>query len=306
MPAVIRTNLSNQGHYGKVRDTYGIGTDHLLMIATDRISALDVVLPTAIPSKGIILNQLSAFWLRRSSSIVPNHLVAMADEVESFPPEVANHPVCRDLSPELRRRGMIVRRADRIDVECVARGYLAGSAWSDYQKTGSAFGISLPNGLREGEILPEPLFTPTTKAEEGHDLPMTYQEVAAMVGEEVAQSLRDLTLNLYQYAREFAVTRDIIIADTKFEFGFIDGKITVIDEVLTPDSSRFWDAKLYKPGQSQPNFDKQFVRDWLIDSKWDREPPAPELPANIVEHTNERYMLAYQRITGEELETDEP
>ena len=302
MTLVTQTHLPAPVHRGKVRDTYDLGNGYLLMVATDRISAFDVVLPTAIPQKGLILARLSAFWFQRTAHLVPNHLVALADETNSMPAELAKHPLLADLDPELQKRSMVVRRAQRIDIECVARGYLAGSAWAEYRQQGTVFGRPLPAGLEEGSPLPQLLFTPTTKAEQGHDEPMTSEQVVALVGPDTAKELERTTLQVYAYARDLAATRGIIIADTKLEFGFIQGELTLIDELLTPDSSRFWDATGYQPGQAQPNFDKQFVRDWLTESGWDREPPAPELPATVVERTAQRYLEAYRRITEKELD----
>jgi phosphoribosylaminoimidazole-succinocarboxamide synthase len=289
--SVIReTDLPNLVHRGKVRDTYDLGGGLLLMVATDRISAFDVVLPNAVPDKGAVLCQMSAFWFRQTAQLVPNHLVALGTEDPKL-----------KLPPELARRAMVVRRAKRVDVECVVRGYIAGSAWTEYRKSGTVSGQAMPKGLREGDRFPEPLFTPTTKAEAGHDLPMSEREVVDMAGDETAKALREKAIAVYEHARRYAEQRGIIIADTKMEFGFIEGRLSLIDELLTPDSSRFWDAKGYAPGKSQPNFDKQFVRDWLNAQAWDRNPPAPALPDDVVEKTRERYIQAYRRLTGQPL-----
>ena len=290
MTTVRETNLPNLLHRGKVRDTYDIGDGLLLMVATDRISAFDVVLPTAIPEKGAVLNQISAFWFDRTSRIVPNHLLELASERKdlSVPPDVA-------------RRAMVVHKAERIDVECVIRGYITGSAWSEYRREGTVSGQPMPPGLREGDRFPEPLFTPTTKAEVGHDENMTYAEVEDMVGRETARKLADLTRAVYDHAHAYALDRGIVIADTKMEFGLIDGTLSLIDELLTPDSSRFWDAEGYAPGKSQPNFDKQFVRDWLNEQGWDHEPPAPALSDDIVDRTHRRYLEAFRQLTGGDL-----
>ncbi|MBI4311024.1 MAG: phosphoribosylaminoimidazolesuccinocarboxamide synthase [Chloroflexi bacterium] len=295
MTTITTTSLPNLLHRGKVRDTYDLGGGLLLMVATDRISAFDVVLPTAIPEKGAILSRMSAFWLRKTAHIIPNHFIAMADE--PAPPGVRLPP----LSPDIARRAMIVRRAQRVDIECVVRGYIAGSAWADYKATGTILGRPAPKGLREGDRLEKPLFTPTTKAEAGHDLSMTHDEVVGMVGQARAAELEEKTTVIYNFARDYAAQRGIIIADTKFEFGVLDGRLILIDEVLTPDSSRFWDAAAYSPGKSQPNYDKQFVRDWLNSTGWDHEPPAPQLPPEIVQKTVQRYKEAYARLTGETL-----
>ena len=290
MTTIRETSLPNLFHRGKVRDTYDLGDGLLLMVATDRISAFDVVLPTAIPEKGAVLCQISAFWFDRAANIVPNHVV----EVASDYPEIS-------MDSEVARRAMVVRRADRIDVECVIRGYITGSAWAEYRREGTVAGRPMPTGLREGDEFPEPLFTPTTKAEVGHDENMTLQEVEDMVGADTARQLAETTTAVYRFAHDLALSNGIIIADTKMEFGFIDGELCLIDELLTPDSSRFWDASGYGPGKSQPNFDKQFVRDWLDEAGWDHEPPVPELPDDVVKRTGERYAEAYRRLTGESL-----
>ena len=286
------TNLPNRLYTGKVRDTYDMGDGLLLMVATDRISAFDVVLPTAIPQKGMVLSRLSAYWFEKTGHIVPNHLVAMAYES-------GKQAVPDNLPTEVGARAMVVKRANRIDIECVVRGYITGSAWAEYQASGTVGGDPMPTGMREGDPFPEPLFTPTTKAETGHDMPMSLQEVRDMVGSEMAARLEDATRRVYEYARDDARAKGIIIADTKMEFGTLGDELILIDELLTPDSSRFWDAALYEPGKSQPNFDKQYVRDWLSASGWDREPPAPELPPDVVDRTRTRYVEAYERITGQ-------
>ena len=290
MTTIRETSLPNRFHQGKVRDTYDLGNGLLLMVATDRISAFDVVLPTAIPEKGVVLCQLSAFWFERTSDVVPNHMVALATSRNDL-----------SLSDEIARRSMVVGKADRIDVECVVRGYITGSAWSEYRRQGTVSGQPMPSGLREGDKFHEPLFTPTTKAEVGHDENMTFRQVEDMVGRVVAHQLAEISMEVYGVAHDLALDKGIIIADTKMEFGFIDGRLTLIDELFTPDSSRFWDAEGYEPGKSQPNFDKQFVRDWLNDQGWDHDPPAPELPADVVERTCQRYLEAYQRLTGQAL-----
>jgi phosphoribosylaminoimidazole-succinocarboxamide synthase len=289
MPAIIKTDLPNQIHSGKVRDTYALGADRLLMVATDRLSAFDVVLPNGVADKGAVLTQLSVFWFNRTGHLVPNHLVSFAPDADDT------------LDPEIARRSMVVQRAERIDLECIVRGYITGSAWSEYKREGTVGGNKMPAGLVEGDRFPEPLFTPTTKAEEGHDEPITIAEMEDMVGVDTTRVLADKTTQIYEYGRKYAANHGIIIADTKMEFGVIDGRISLIDELLTPDSSRFWDAEKYAPGSSLPNFDKQFVRDWLDAQGWDHEPPAPELPADIVDKTRARYMEAYERLTGEAL-----
>lgn len=290
MTTMNETNLPNMLFKGKVRDTYGLGEDQLLMVATDRISAFDVVLPTGIPEKGVVLCQISAFWFRKTGHIIPNHFISLASDRSDL-----------DIPPELARRAMVVKRAERIDVECIVRGLITGSAWSEYRRSGTVSGQAMPDGMVEGDKFPEPLFTPTTKAEVGHDESITIAEMEDMVGKDLTGRLAEVSVALYSYARDFAMERGIIIADTKFEFGTVNGELTLIDEVLTPDSSRFWDAAGYAPGKSQPNYDKQFVRDWLDEQGWDHEPPAPELPPDVVEKTHQRYIEAYRKLTGAEL-----
>ena len=291
MSAILETNLPDLLYRGKVRDTYAADSGSLLMVATDRISAFDVVLPTGIPEKGVVLNRISEFWFEKTAHIVPNHLIRMAaDRSDLGVPE------------DVARRAMVVKRAERIDVECVVRGFITGSAWSEYRRSGTVQGNPMPAGMREGDPFPEVLFTPTTKAEVGHDENMSWDEVVEMVGEDMAKRLRDTTIAVYEFARDYARERGIIIADTKMEFGTVDGALILIDELLTPDSSRFWDADGYAPGKSQPNYDKQFVRDWLDDSGWDHEPPAPALPDDVVAKTVERYREAYRKLTGNALD----
>ncbi len=278
---------------GKVRDIYDLG-DRLLIVATDRISAFDVVLPTGIPDKGLVLTQLSAFWFELSGDIVPNHFIQVVD-ASRIPGVEA------ELPPEIIGRAMLARKAERIDIECVVRGYLSGSGWKDYQRSGEICGVQLTPGLKESQELFEPIFTPTTKELEGHDLPITYERVAELAGERAANAVRLRSLALYRYGRDFARERGIIIADTKFEFGWLDDEVILIDECLTPDSSRFWPADEYKSGGPQPSFDKQFVRDYLDEIGWNKEPPGLELPPGIVEGTADRYREAFTRLTGREL-----
>ncbi|MFQ6122732.1 MAG: phosphoribosylaminoimidazolesuccinocarboxamide synthase [Dehalococcoidales bacterium] len=284
---------------GKVRDTYDLG-NQLLIIATDRISAFDVVLPCGIPSKGLVLNQLSTFWFKQTADLIPNHLLEVVDDVhclDSYIPAEKRFP-CPSY---LARRSMVVKKAKRIPIECVVRGYLSGSAWAEYQQYGTIFGLPLPKGLQESQELPEPLFTPTTKAESGHDQPLSIDEMTELVGNALAEEIREKSLAIYRYAREYARDRGIIIADTKMEFGLDNGELILIDELLTPDSSRIWDVDLYKVGQAQPSYDKQPVRDWLIESGWNKEPPAPMLPPGVIEATTRRYEQAYERLTGRKL-----
>jgi phosphoribosylaminoimidazole-succinocarboxamide synthase len=279
---------------GKVRDTYLAG-DKLLMLATDRISAFDFVLPNSIPDKGIVLNQISAFWFAKTYHLVPNHMV---ESVESRRALRKYSPWKIPLPELVLGRSMIVLKAERVPVECVVRGYIAGSAWAEYKKKGTINGQKAPKGLVESQELPEPLFTPTTKADTGHDLPMTPGQLIKLVGEKTARKLEQKSLDLYNFARSYAIERGIIIADTKFEFGFHDREMILIDEALTPDSSRFWDALLYRPGKSQPSYDKQPVRDWLLASGWNQKAPVPALPADVVEATTQRYREAYTLLTG--------
>ncbi len=285
---------------GKVRDSYNLG-NLLLIVATDRISAFDFVLPCGIPAKGFVLNQLSAFWFHKTRNLVPNHLVEVIDDVRRLdsylPPEKRfAYP------PYLAGRSMVVKKVKRIPVECVARGYLAGSAWAEYQESGTVSGLPLANGLQESQELAQPLFTPTTKADTGHDQSLTMDETKRLVGQDLAEEIRERTLAVYSYAHEYARAKGIIIADTKMEFGLDNGKLILIDELLTPDSSRLWDARQYSVGQSQPSYDKQPVRDWLVESGWNKEPPTPMLPQEVIEATARRYRLAYEKLTGNRLE----
>src|SRR6266536_437484 len=279
---------------GKVRDVYQLGSDHLLFVATDRISAFDYVLATGIPNKGRVLTQLSLFWLDFLKDIVPNHLVT--PDVNRYPAEVQQYV------SQLRGRSMLVQRAEMFPVECVVRGYLSGSGWKEYKATGAVCGIRLPAGLRESEQLPEPIFTPATKAATGHDENISFERMSRLVDPEDATQLRDLSLAIYAKVAAFAREKGIIIADTKFEFRRTRVGITVADEVLTPDSSRFWPADRYEPGMSQQSFDKQYVRDYLEEIRWNKLPPAPALPADVARRTSEKYVESYRRLTGRELD----
>ncbi len=284
---------------GKVRDTYELG-NQLLIVATDRISAFDSVLPCGIPDKGLVLNQLSAFWFRKTENIVTNHLIETISEVSHLDNYLP--PASRFSYPTyLAGRAMVVQKVRRLPLECVVRGYLSGSAWAEYQEQGTINGAPLPQGLRESQELPEPLFTPTSKEESGHDRPLSIDDVKGMVGEILAEEIRKKSLAIYRYAREYAQARGIIVADTKMEFGMADDMLVLIDELLTPDSSRFWDTEFYKVGQPQPSYDKQPVRDWLVSSGWNKEPPAPMLPSEAIEATTKRYREAYERLTGRKL-----
>ncbi len=272
---------------GKVRDVYDFG-DRLLFVATDRISAFDYVLPNAIPRKGEVLTRLSQFWFDLLA--VPHHF--LSDDPQQLP-----LPAGTDVA-SLRGRSMVVRRTDVIPIECVARGYLSGSGWKEYQQSGTVCGIPLPAGLQESSRLPNPIFTPATKAETGHDENISFERTAELIGQSLAEQLRELTLSIYQRGCQHAAAKGIIIADTKFEFGIRDGQVILIDEVMTPDSSRFWPADLWQPGRGQASFDKQFVRDWLLSSGWDRNSPPPQLPDDVVQRTSARYIEAWQRLTG--------
>ena len=300
---LLETRLPNQLHRGKVRDTYAVNDELLLMVATDRLSAFDVVLPDGIPDKGRVLNRMSAFWFEKTRHIVPNHLICLADAPD-VGASYAGNELLSAISPQLASQAMIVRKAKRIDIECIVRGYITGSAWSEYRREGTVSGKPTPEGLLEGAAFPQPIFTPTTKADEGHDQNMSDQEVLDMVGAEMARQLQETSLAVYSFAQDYANSRGIILADTKMEFGTLDGELILIDELLTPDSSRFWDMEGYQPGQSQPNYDKQFVRDYLLEQGWNQEPPAPHLPPDVVAKTSERYLEAYYRIIGQRLATD--
>jgi len=279
---------------GKVRDVYDIDETQLLFIASDRISAFDYVLATGIPHKGRILNQISLFWFEFLADVVPSHLITA--DVEKYPANV------RKYADQLRGRSMLVRRAEIFPVECIVRGYLSGSGWKEYKASGKVCGIDLPAGLKESEALPEPIFTPSTKATTGHDENITFDKMCEIVGVETASHLRDLTLRIYKKAAGYARQRGIIIADTKFEFGRTPQGITLADEVLTPDSSRFWPADKYEPGRAQDSYDKQYVRDYLEQIHWNKQPPAPPLPPDVARRTSEKYLEAYYQLTGRKLD----
>ncbi len=291
---LINTPLQDPAHRGKVRDIYDLG-DRLLIVATDRVSAFDVVLPNGVPGKGAVLTQLSRFWFDRTADVVPNHYLRLAD---GSPQDELPFT----LPPELVGRSMIVRKAKLIPVECIVRGYMAGSAWAEYQAEGTVCGVRLPPGIRESEQFPQPTFTPTTKAEVGHDEILSTDEMVDLIGLEVANAIRLRSLALYRYGVKYARERGIIIADTKFEFGLLDGEPILIDEMLTPDSSRFWEAKDHKAGVHQEALDKQYLRDWLLKTDWDREPPGPELPPDVIQETARLYQEVYRRLTGEDLQ----
>lgn len=315
MPVLLETNLPFPlFQHGKVRDVYDLG-NKVLMVATDRISAFDLVLPCGIPDKGNVLNQLSAFWFNKTAHIVPNHLIRVVDSAAILDKVKGISDYPGKLPEYLIGRSMIVTKAKRIPIECIVRGYLSGSAWEEYERNGTAGNICLPSGVKESQELPQPIFTPTTKGESEHDRLLTEKDIQNLGGiaSEVGQSSLDLlkeleekSLLIYRYGRDYALGRGIIIADTKFEFGFINGELTLIDEVLTPDSSRFWDVKRYEIGHSQPSFDKQPVRDWLVASGWNKEPPAPMLPQEVIEATTQRYNRIYRWFTGKKLLANAP
>lgn len=279
---------------GKVRDVYRLDSDRLLFVATDRISAFDYILATGIPHKGQVLTQISLFWFNFLKDVVPNHLITA--DVSQYPAELQRY------ADQLRGRSMVVMHADMVPVECVVRGYISGSAWKEYQATGKVCGIALPQGLRESDQLPEPIFTPATKATSGHDENISFDQMVRVVGGPLSEELRDLTLSVYKKASAYARQRGIIIADTKFEFGRTPKGVTLADEVLTPDSSRFWPAAQYQPGRAQDSYDKQYVRDYLEEIRWNKQPPAPSLPVEVARKTSEKYLEAYQQLTGRRLD----
>jgi phosphoribosylaminoimidazole-succinocarboxamide synthase len=291
---ILETNLPGVERLGrgKVRDIYSVG-ENLLIVATDRISAFDYVLATGIPDKGKVLTQLSVFWFDFLSELTPTHFLTAS--LDDYPAPL------RQFRDRLEGRSMLVKRARMIEVECVARGYLSGSGWKEYRENGTVCGISLPAGLKESDRLPEPIFTPATKAQTGHDENVSFETVVGLVGQELAGRLRDLTLGIYRRAAEYALTRGIIIADTKFEFGFVGDQLVLADEVLTPDSSRFWPLETWRPGGAQPSYDKQYVRDYLEEIKWNKQPPAPPLPPDVAGKTSEKYKDAYRALTGKNL-----
>jgi phosphoribosylaminoimidazole-succinocarboxamide synthase len=293
-PVILETDLAGIERHGrgKVRDVYRVD-GRLLIVATDRISAFDYILPTGIPRKGAVLTQLSIFWFDFLHDLTPTHFLTA--NVDEYPPQL--HPF-RD---QLEERSMLVKRADMVEIECVARGYISGSGWKEYREHGTVCGIRLPAGLKESEKLPEPIFTPATKAQTGHDENVSFDHVVSLVGRDLATRLRDLTLAIYDRAARYAETKGILIADTKFEFGFIEGELVLGDEVLTPDSSRFWPADTYRPGGPQFSYDKQFVRDYLESIHWNKQPPAPVLPDEVASKTSEKYLQAYRVLTGREL-----
>lgn len=298
--AIYETNLPGLLYRGKVRDTYDLGDDRLLMVASDRISAFDVVMDQPIPGKGIILTQMSSFWFGVIDHVMPNHVIATGDDEESMA-NVEKTGALVDLPHELARRSMVIKKAKRLDIECVVRNYIAGSAWAEYEESGTMNGQPMPAGLKAADRFSEPVFTPSTKAPSGHDMPMTPKEAEDLVGVEMHRTLEEKSIEVFQVAHEYAAKRGMILADTKFEFGMVDGELTIIDEVLTPDSSRYWDVNDWAPGNFPPAFDKQYLRAWLLATDWKREPPPPTLPDDVIVQTQERYLESYRRLSGESL-----
>ena len=290
--SVSETNLEalNLIKRGKVRDIYDLG-DYLLMVATDRISAFDVVMPNPIPEKGKILTQISLFWFEIMKPVLPNHVISA--DVDDYP------EICRPYSDILRSRSMLVKKAEPLPIECIVRGYISGSGWNDYQMSGNVCGINLPEGLKESDKLPEPVFTPSTKAESGlHDVNIDFEKTVEKIGKPLAEKVRTLSLEIYNKGADLAFNKGIIIADTKFEFGLLDDELILIDEILTPDSSRFWPRSSYKPGGAQKSFDKQYLRDYLLSINWNKKPPAPSLPQNVINNTRNKYLEASQQLTA--------
>ena len=298
--SVFETNLPGLLSRGKVRDTYDLGDDRLLMVASDRISAFDVVMEQPIPGKGIILTEMSSFWFDVIDHVMPNHVIATASD-EAAMASVEKNGALADLTPELARRSMVIKKAERLEIECVVRNYIAGTAWAEYEESGTMNGQALPAGMKAADRFSEPIFTPSTKEASGHDIAMTPQEAKDLVGTEMHRVLEEKSLEVFQVAHDYSAERGMILVDTKFEFGFVDGELTIIDEVLTPDSSRYWDVNDWAPGNFPPAFDKQFLRAWLLDTDWKREPPPPTLPSEIIEQTQERYLESYRRLSGKSL-----
>ncbi len=297
---MFETNLTGLLHRGKVRDTYDLGDGRLLMVASDRISAFDVVMDQPIPGKGIILTQMSSFWFSVIGHVMPNHLIATCND-EAAMAGIEKTGALAELSTGLARRSMVIKKAERIDIECIVRNYIAGAAWAEYEQSGTMNGAPLPAGMKAAERFSEPVFTPSTKAKSGHDMPLTPSEARDLIGVELHRKLEDKSIEIFQVAHDFAARRGMILVDTKFEFGFIDDELTIIDEVLTPDSSRYWDVNEWSPGDFPPAFDKQYLRAWLLDTDWNREPPPPTLPDEVIEQTRERYLESYRRLSGKTL-----
>lgn len=295
--AILETNLPlPRIAVGKVRDIYSVGTDKLLIVTTDRLSAFDVVMPNPIPMKGKVLNQVTIFWQEFFKDVIPQHILTTDIKKMGFPDDLI-----KKWGHEIEGRSMLVKRAQPLEIECVVRGYITGSGWKDYLKTGSVCGHKLPSGMKQCEKFPEPIFTPSTKAKSGHDINIDFDEAVRITGKDIAEQVRTLSIELYKKGQEHAASKGIIIADTKFEFGILDGKVILIDEILTPDSSRFWPADQYETGHDQPSFDKQIVRNYLETLAWDKRPPGPELPAEIIEKTTQAYCEIYKRLTGKDI-----
>lgn len=299
-PTVYKTDLPGLLNRSKVRDIFDIGDGLLLMVATDRISAFDVIMPDPVPGKGVILTQMSAFWFDLLKDMIPNHMVCVASDSDAMS-EVPKTGALANLPDSYKRRSTVIKRAERIEMECVVRNYLAGTAWMEYRRSGTMHGVKLAEGLQESAKFPEPIFTPSTKADEGHDVALPRAEGENLIGKELYRTLEEKSLEIFSAAHAHAESKGMILADTKFEFGYIEGELTLIDEVLTPDSSRFWDVEDWKPGTTPPAYDKQYLRDWLLQQDWNKEPPAPAIPADVVAQTQKRYLSAYERLTGQSL-----
>tara|TARA_B100001996_G_scaffold130491_1_gene99187 strand:- start:945 stop:1853 length:909 start_codon:yes stop_codon:yes gene_type:complete len=294
---IYNSDLPNITHRGKVRDTYELNEELLLMVITDRISAFDVVMDTAVPKKGEVLAKMSEFWFEKTKHIIPNHFIGLASDPKTFE-IISDFPIAENLDEDLKKRSMVVKKAKRIDIECIVRGYITGSAWSEYTKTKTVNKISIQQDLMEAEEFPEFIFTPSTKAEVGHDEPLSPDETKELIGEDLYNQVKLKSIEIYTYAHEYSKSKGMILADTKFEFGFIDNKLSLIDEALTPDSSRFWSANDYKPGKSPLPYDKQYLRNWLLTQNWNKKPPAPKMPKDVLDKTIEKYIDCLETVTG--------
>ena len=294
---IYNSNLPNITHAGKVRDTYELNDELLLMVVTDRISAFDVVMDTAIPRKGEVLAKMSEFWFKKTNHIIPNHFIGLASDSKTFE-LISDFPIAKHLDEGLRKRSMVVKKAKRIDIECIVRGYITGSAWSEYKKTKTVNKMPIPQDLVEAAEFPEFIFTPSTKAEVGHDEPLSPNETKELIGEDLYDQVKSKSIEIYTYANEYSRSKGMILADTKFEFGFIDNKLSLIDEALTPDSSRFWSINDYKPGKSPLPYDKQYLRNWLLTQNWNKKPPPPQMPKDVLDKTIEKYIDCLETVTG--------
>jgi len=295
--SIYNSNLPNITHAGKVRDTYELNDELLLMVVTDRISAFDVVMDTAIPRKGEVLAKMSEFWFKKTKHIIPNHFIGLASDSKTFE-LISDFPISKHLDEGLRKRSMVVKKAKRIDIECIVRGYITGSAWSEYKKTKTVNKMPIPQDLVEASEFPEFIFTPSTKAEVGHDEPLSPNETKELIGEDLYNQVKSKSIEIYTYANEYSRSKGMILADTKFEFGFIDNKLSLIDEALTPDSSRFWSINDYKPGKSPLPYDKQYLRNWLLTQNWNKKPPPPQMPKDVLDKTIEKYIDCLETVTG--------